>query len=57
MTPETITHIALITNIAIAFAIGKYQQRNSGYSFSKTFFGALIGLTGLTLLAYKAFTS
>lgn len=38
--------------IFIAYLIGKYQQSN-GYSFFKSFIGALIGLIGLTLLLLK----
>ncbi|MCB0402699.1 MAG: hypothetical protein KDD41_11485 [Flavobacteriales bacterium] len=41
--------------LILSYIIGKYQQ-SQGYSFSKSFIGALIGLTGLALLAYKAFS-
>jgi len=44
--------ILLIIDILIAYLIAKYQQAN-GYTFSKSFIGALIGMIGLTLLAIK----
>jgi hypothetical protein len=40
--------------LLVAYLIGNYQKAN-GYSFYKSFVGALMGLIGLALLAYKAF--
>ena len=43
-------------DIVLAYLIANYQRSN-GYSFGKSFFGALIGLLGLTLLAVKGILS
>lgn len=43
-------------DIFIAFLIAKYQQ-NNGYTFYKSFVGALIGMIGLTLLAIKGWNA
>jgi len=46
----------LVLDIAIAFLIAKYQQKN-GYTFYKSFIGTMIGLIGLTLLAIKGWNA
>jgi len=48
--------ILLALDILIAYLIAKYQQTN-GYTFSKSFIGALIGMIGLTLLAIKGWSA
>ncbi|MDG1475959.1 MAG: hypothetical protein P8Q14_02320 [Vicingaceae bacterium] len=45
-----------LLDIVIAFLIAKYQQ-NNGYTFYKSFVGALIGMIGLTLLAIKGWNA
>jgi hypothetical protein len=40
-------------DVLIAYLIAKYQEAN-GYTFSKSFIGALIGIVGLTLLGVNA---
>lgn len=42
-------------DITLAYLIANYQRTN-GYSFWKSFIGALIGLIALSLLALKAFS-
>ncbi len=44
-----------ITDLVIAYLIGNYQRSN-GYTFRKSFIGALIGMIGLSLLVIKAFS-
>ncbi len=44
--------LIFVLDVVLAFGIAKYQQ-NNGYTFTKSFVGALIGLVGLTLLAIK----
>jgi hypothetical protein len=46
----------LVLDIVIAILIAKYQQKN-GYTFSKSFIGAMIGVIGLTLLAIKGWNA
>tara|TARA_B100000809_G_scaffold146995_1_gene144534 strand:- start:24085 stop:24255 length:171 start_codon:yes stop_codon:yes gene_type:complete len=48
--------IIFIVDILIAYLIANYQKAN-GYTFVKSFFGALIGVLGLTLLAVKGILS
>ena len=48
--------IVFIIDVIIAYLIANYQKKN-GYSFGKSFFGALIGLLGLTLLVVKGMLS
>jgi hypothetical protein len=48
--------IFLLVDVLIAYLIANYQRAN-GYSFGKSFFGALIGMLGLTLLAVKGWLS
>jgi len=43
-------------DIIIAFLIAKYQQ-NNGYTFYKSFIGAMIGVIGLTLLGLKGWNA
>ena len=45
--------IIFTIDIFIAYLIAKYQHAN-GYTFYKTFVGALIGIVGLTILGVKA---
>jgi len=51
MTPNSFL-ILILVNIAIAFGIAKYQQKN-GYKLLNSFIGAFIGLIGLTFLVLK----
>jgi len=44
--------ILLGLDLLIAFFIAKYQQKN-GYTFYKSFVGAILGVIGLTLLGIK----
>jgi hypothetical protein len=48
--------IVLIVDILIAYLIANYQKSN-GFTFIKSFIGALIGILGLTLLAVKGMLS
>jgi len=43
-------------DVVIAFLIAKYQQ-NNGYTFYKSFIGAMIGVIGLTLLAINGWNA
>ena len=45
--------VVIIVDVLISYLIAKYQQAN-GYTFSKSFIGALIGVIGLTLLGVNA---
>jgi hypothetical protein len=45
--------ILLLLDVFFAYLIANYQRSN-GYSFKKSFIGALIGLIGLTLLTMQA---
>jgi len=54
---DGLTLILLLgADILIAYLIAKYQQSN-GYTFSKSFIGAIIGIIGLTLLLIKGLAS
>ncbi len=48
--------LLLLLDIVVAFLIAKYQQ-NNGYTFYKSFAGALIGMIGLTMLAIKGWNA
>jgi len=45
-----------ISIVVLALIIARYQQQN-GYSFKKSFIGALLGLTGLAALIIKGIFS
>lgn len=48
--------LLLILDIIVSLLIAKYQQ-NNGYSFWKSFIGAMIGMIGLTLLGIKGWNA
>ncbi|MGB0887127.1 MAG: hypothetical protein ACPGSL_03295 [Vicingaceae bacterium] len=48
--------LLFLLDVVVAFLIAKYQQ-NNGYTFYKSFFGALIGVIGLTLLGIKGWNA
>jgi hypothetical protein len=48
--------VLLFLDIIVAFLIAKYQQKY-GYTFYKSFIGALIGMIGLTLLGIKGWNA
>jgi len=48
--------ILLVLDLVIAYLIARYQQKN-GYTFYKSFIGAIIGIIGLTLLAIKGWNA
>ena len=48
--------ILLTIDIVAAYLIANYQKSN-GFTFSKSFIGALIGIIGLTLLGVKGWLS
>jgi hypothetical protein len=48
--------IFLLVDVLIAYLIANYQKSN-GFTFIKSFIGALIGILGLTLLAVKGMLS
>jgi hypothetical protein len=48
--------LLFLFDVVIALLIARYQQKN-GYTFYKSFTGAMIGVIGLTLLAVKGWNA
>lgn len=48
--------LILLFDLAAAYLIANYQKAN-GFTFSKSFIGALIGMLGLSLLGVKGWLS
>ena len=48
--------LLLLLDIVIAYLIARNKKKN-GYTFYKSFIGAVIGVIGLTLLAIKGWNA